>query len=503
MVSFILSLLALVLGYALYGKFVEHIFGPDDRPTPAVAQADGVDYLVLPSWRIFMIQFLNIAGTGPIFGAIMGAWYGPVAYLWIVFGCIFAGAVHDYFSGMLSIRHKGANLPQLVGHYLGQNTKRVMLVFSVFLLMIVGVVFVYSPALILKNFGGDVMVWIVVIFLYYVLATILPIDKIIGKLYPIFGFSLLFMAVALMIGLFIKMPDLPELWSGGADLNRNTPAALLGATPFMQKNPAFPCMCITIACGAISGFHATQSPLMARCVDSERKGRRIFYGAMITEGVVTLVWVAISIYFFYYGGWRDLVGAEVRDAFLVQVDGGKSLIQYFTAPNVVERICTGWLGIFGGFLAMFGVVAAPITTGDTAFRSARLIIAEAFHVDQKSLAKRFVIAIPMFVAAVALLAWQIGNPDGFNMIWQWLGWSNQALSIFTLWAITVYLVQQKKPFVVTLVPALFMTVVCGTFLLVSPMALGIDTSLGYVGSVLILVVACVCFFAWYRKAMKA
>ncbi len=503
MVSFILSLLALVLGYALYGKLVERIFGPDDRPTPAVAKADGVDYLVLPSWKIFMIQFLNIAGTGPIFGAIMGAWYGPVAYLWIVFGCIFAGAVHDYFSGMLSMRHNGASLPQLVGRYLGENTRRVMLVFSVLLLMIVGVVFVYSPALILKNFGGGVMVWIVAIFLYYVLATILPIDKIIGKLYPVFGFSLLFMAVALLVGLLVKMPDLPELWSSGDTLNRNTPAALLGVGPFMEKNPVFPCMCITIACGAISGFHATQSPLMARCVDTERKGRRIFYGAMITEGAVTLVWVAISIYFFYYGGWRDLVGDEVRDAFLAQADGGKSLIQYFSAPNVVERVCNGWLGVVGGLLAMFGVVAAPITTGDTAFRSARLIIAEALHVEQKTLAKRFSIAIPMFAAAVALLAWQIGNPDGFNMIWQWLGWSNQALSIFTLWAITVYLVQQKKPFVVTLVPALFMTAVCGTFLLVSPMALGVGTTVGYAGGAVIVVAACVCFFAWYRKATKA
>ncbi len=503
MISFAISLLALVLGYLLYGKFVERVFGPDDRPTPAVANADGVDYMVLPNWKVFMIQFLNIAGTGPIFGAIMGAWYGPAAYLWVVFGCIFAGAVHDYLSGMLSVRNNGANLPDLVGKYLGANTKRVMLAFSVFLLLIVGVVFVYSPALILRGGGWNTMGWIVVIFIYYILATMLPVDKIIGRLYPIFGFALLFMAVALMFCLFIKMPSLPELWSGPHDTNYNIPPSLLGASSFIEKNPLIPCMCITIACGAISGFHATQSPLMARCLVSEHKGRSIFYGAMITEGVVTLVWVAISIYFFYYGGWRDVVGPDAVNAFLAQVDGGKTLIQYFAAPNVVEKICTSWLGVFGGFLAMFGVVAAPITTGDTAFRSARLMIADALHVSQKSLAKRFLIAIPMFGAAIVLLAWQIGNPDGFNMIWQWLGWSNQALSVFTLWALTVYLVQQKKLYVITLVPALFMTMICGTFLLVSPMAFGLDTSVGYVGSVFILVISCVCFFAWYRKMLRA
>ena len=503
MISFAISLLALVVGYLLYGKFVEHVFAPDDRPTPAVANADGVDYMVLPGWKVFMIQFLNIAGTGPIFGAIMGAWYGPVAYLWIVLGCIFAGAVHDYFSGMLSVRHHGANLPELVGCYLGQNAKRVMLVFSVFLLMMVGVVFVYSPALILKDFGWSTMGWVSVIFVYYMLATLLPIDKIIGKFYPIFAFALLFMAVALMVCLFIKMPAIPELWSGAEAMNRNTPASLLGATSFAAKNPLFPCLFLTIACGAISGFHATQSPLMARCLDSEFKGRRIFYGSMVTEGIVALIWATVSMYFFYYGGWREVVGPDVANAFLAQADGGKTLVQFFNAPNVVEKVCTGWLGVFGGVLAVFGVVAAPITSGDTAFRSARLIIADALGVSQKSVAKRFSIAVPMFVAAIALLAWQIGNPDGFNTIWQWFGWSNQTLSVFTLWAITVYLVQEKKSFVLTRVPAVFMTVVCGTFLLVSPMAFGLGATIGYTGSVVILVAACVCFFAWYGKTMRA
>lgn len=499
MISFAISLLALVVGYLLYGKFVEHVFGPDDRPTPAVANADGVDYMVLPSWKVFMIQFLNIAGTGPIFGAIMGAWYGPAAYLWIIFGCIFAGAVHDYFSGMLSVRHRGANLPELIGDYLGLNAKRVMLVFSVFLLMMVGVVFVYSPALILKDFGWTTLGWAAVIFIYYIFATMLPIDKIIGKFYPIFAFALLFMAVALMICLFVKMPALPEFWSDLDVANHNTPTALLGTFSFMGKNPLFPCLFLTIACGAISGFHATQSPLMARCLNTERMGRPIFYGAMITEGVVALIWATVSMYFFYYGGWREVVDTATVQTFLAQADGGKTLLQFFNAPNVVEKVCTGWLGVLGGVLAIFGVVAAPITSGDTAFRSARLIIADALHVNQQSVIKRFYIAVPMFVAAIALLAWQMDNPDGFNTIWQWFGWSNQTLSVFTLWAITVYLVQQKKPYVITLVPALFMTTVCGTFLLVSPMALDIDTKTGYIGSLLILLVAFACFCLWYRK----
>jgi len=499
MISFVISLLALVAGYLIYGKFVEHVFGPDDRPTPAVANADGVDYLVLPNWKVFMIQFLNIAGTGPIFGAIMGAWYGPVAYLWIILGCIFAGAVHDYFSGMLSIRHQGANLPELIGDYLGLNAKRVMLVFSVFLLMMVGVVFVYSPALILKDFGWNTLGWVSVIFIYYILATMLPIDKIIGKFYPIFAFALLFMAGGLMVCLFIKMPALPEFWSDLHEANRNTPATLLGTSSFMSKNPLFPCLFLTIACGAISGFHATQSPLMARCLDSERKGRPIFYGAMITEGIVALIWATVSMYFFYYGGWREVADSASVQAFLAQADGGKTLVQFFNAPNVVEKVCTGWLGVFGGVLAVFGVVAAPITSGDTAFRSARLIIADALHVSQKSVVQRFYIAVPMFVVAIALLAWQIDNPDGFNTIWQWFGWSNQTLSVFTLWAITVYLVQQKKPYVLTLIPALFMTVVCGSFLLVSPMALAIDVKMGGVGSLLILLLSVACFCMWHWK----
>ena len=502
MVSFIISLVALVLGYMLYGKFVAKVFGPDDRPTPAVTKADGVDFMVLPSWKIFMIQFLNIAGTGPIFGAIMGAWYGPVAYLWIIFGCIFAGAMHDYMSGMLSIRNGGAGLPELVGKYLGGATKKVMLVFSVLLLMMVGAVFVYSPAVILKDIWGSQMMWILVIFLYYIIATLLPIDKIIGKVYPLFAFSLLFMAGALMIGLFLKWPTLPELWSNLSNSNLNENPAWLGAEGYMAVNPLFPCLFITIACGAISGFHATQSPLMARCMKNEKMGRPIFYGAMITEGAVALIWATVSMYFFYYGGWRECVTPEMAQEFIAQADGGKSLLQNFTAPQVVKLVCSSWLGVAGGILALLGVVAAPITSGDTALRSARLIIAEFIGLEQRSMRKRLYVCIPLFAATVGILVWQMENPDGFNIIWQYFGWANQTLSVFTLWTITVYLVQQKKPFIITLVPALFMTVVCSTFLLVSPQALGLDGTLGYSGSVIILVVALVWFFSWFKKRNK-
>lgn len=502
MVSFIISLVALVLGYMLYGKFVARVFGPDDRPTPAVTKADGVDFMVLPSWKIFMIQFLNIAGTGPIFGAIMGAWYGPVAYLWVIFGCIFAGAMHDYMSGMLSVRNGGAGLPELVGKYLGGTTKKVMLVFSVLLLMMVGAVFVYSPAVILKDIWGSQMMWILVIFLYYIIATLLPIDKIIGKVYPLFAFSLLFMAGALMIGLFLKWPTLPELWSNLDDCNLNENPAWLGAGEYMNVNPLFPCLFITIACGAISGFHATQSPLMARCMKNEKMGRPIFYGAMITEGIVALIWATVSMYFFYYGGWRECVSPEVAQEFIAQADGGKSLLQNFTAPQVVKLVCSSWLGVAGGILALLGVVAAPITSGDTALRSARLIIAEFIGLEQRSMCKRLYVCIPLFAATVGILVWQMENPDGFNIIWQYFGWANQTLSVFTLWTITVYLVQQKKPFIITLVPALFMTVVCSTFLLESPQALGLGGTLGYSGSIIILVVALVWFFSWFKKIKK-
>jgi carbon starvation protein CstA len=484
MITFVLSLVALVLGYFLYGRFVERVFGPDDRPTPALAKADGVDFMVLPSWKIFMIQFLNIAGTGPIFGAIMGAKFGPSAYLWIVLGCIFAGATHDYLSGMLSMRNGGANLPEIIGKYLGNVPKQVMLVFSVFLLMMVGAVFVYSPASLLqtlcKDSGIDLLMsstfWIVVIFVYYIIATMMPIDKIIGKVYPLFAFSLLFMAVALMVMLFVKQPDIPELWEG------------VGEASLTTKN-IFPCLFITIACGAISGFHATQSPLMARCLKSERTGRPIFYGAMITEGLVALIWATVAMYFFYNAptpGYQEMAG-------------GQEVIS--KAPGIVNMVCKNWLGVFGSILAILGVVAAPITSGDTALRSARLIIADFIHLEQKSISKRLYVCIPMFAAVIALLIWQMANPEGFDVIWSWFGWSNQTLSVFTLWAITVYLVRERKNYFITLIPALFMTSVCVTYLF-SEQVFSLHLSFAACIAAATCVLAFAWFLVWYLRFNK-
>ena len=403
---------------------------------------------------------------------------------------------------MLSVRNKGAGLPELIGIYLGQGTRRVMLVFSVVLLLMVGVVFVYSPAIILGDIWGSKMTWIIAIFIYYIVATMMPIDRIIGKIYPLFAFSLLFMALALLVGLFIKMPELPEWWTHLNQSNLNENPAWLGESNFMEVNPLFPCLFITIACGAISGFHATQSPLMARCLTAERHGRPIFYGAMITEGIVALVWASVSMYFFYYGGWREVVAPETANQFIAQAKGGHSLIEFFSAPTVVKMVCEGWLGVFGGILALLGVVAAPITSGDTAFRSARLIIAEFIHLDQKAISKRLYICLPIFLAAIGLLVWQMENPNGFNIIWQYFGWANQTLAVFTLWTITVYLVQKHKPFYLTLIPALFMTVVCATFLMVSPQAFGLSRSVSYTGSAVVLVMASVWFFAWYQRQIN-
>jgi len=467
MYSFVISIIALILGYLLYGKFVEKVFGPDpDRPTPAVAKRDGVDFIPMPTWRVYMIQFLNIAGTGPIFGAIMGAKFGPAAYLWIVLGCIFAGATHDYLSGMLSVKHGGANLPELVGRYLGNATKNVMLVFTVLLLILVGTVFVYSPAEILRDIAGDgtvksFMMWAMIIFAYYVLATMLPIDKIIGKVYPLFAFALIFMAAALLGGLLVKWPSIPEIWDGLAI--PQTTGADGAATTMVGSQTIFPCLFITIACGAISGFHATQSPLMARCIKNEKLGRPVFYGAMITEGLVALVWAAVSSYFFFDGGAAE-VGSDMSAS----------------APTVVTSVSKGWLGIAGGILAILGVVAAPITSGDTALRSARIIIADALHVEQKPVAKRLAISIPIFIAVALFLWYNVADADGFNVIWRYFGWANQTLAVFTLWTLTAWLSSDRKGcwYVLTLIPACFMTSVTLTFILVDEVGLSLGYGLG-------------------------
>lgn len=485
MVSFILSLVALVVGYVVYGRLIERIFAPDGkRVTPAVSRQDGVDFVPLPTWKIFMIQFLNIAGTGPIFGAIMGAKFGPASYLWIVFGCIFAGAVHDYFTGMLSMRHDGAGLPELVGNYLGRGARSVMLVFSIVLLLLVGTVFVYSPALILGDIAGfmptakgSIMMWVLIVFAYYIIATLLPVDKIIGKVYPLFAFALLFMAAALMIGLFVKWPSLPEVWDGLGNLG--AAKGLKG----LDTQPVFPCLFITIACGALSGFHATQSPIMARCLKNERMGRPVFYGAMITEGVVALIWAAVSSYFFFDGGAAE-VGADLTAA----------------APTVVTKVSEAWLGVVGGVLAILGVVAAPITSGDTAFRSARLIIADFFHLEQKKYRNRLFIALPVFVVACLLLWYNVADENGFNVIWRYFGWANQTLACFALWTATVFLARRGKAYWVTLVPSLFMTCVCTTYICIAKEGFRLPQMVSYVIGLAALIVAAVWFFLWKRKA---
>ena len=480
MITFCISLVLLILGYLFYGKFVEKVFGPDDRITPALRINDGVDYILLPSWKIFMIQFLNIAGTGPIFGAIMGAKFGPAAYLWIVFGCIFAGATHDYLSGMLSIRNNGAGLPELVGKYLGNGVKNVMLVFTVLLLGLVGAVFVKSPADILTSMFDNGMLWIVLIFAYYIIATMMPVDKIIGKIYPIFAFSLLFMAAALMVVLFVRWYDIPELWETGVvSLGKLT-------HPDSFKDDLFPALFITIACGAISGFHATQSPLMARCMKNEHLGRPIFYGSMITEGIVALIWATVASYFFYGSpapGYELMAAA--KDGYLT------------SAPVVVNLVCNDWLGVAGGILAMLGVVAAPITSGDTALRSARLIIADWLHMEQKTIAKRLSISIPLFLATMGLLIWQMENVSGFNVLWGYFGWANQALSVFTLWTLTVYLAKNRPAyFWVTLIPALFMTAVCTSFIMISKTAFGLAPEIGFSIAAVVCVVLLGVFLKW-------
>ena len=446
MYSFLISVALLVIGYLLYGRFVERVFGPDpNRPTPAISKADGIDYIAMPTWKVFMIQLLNIAGTGPIFGAILGAQFGPACYLWIVIGCIFGGAVHDYLSGMLSVKHGGEGLPGLIGFYLGNRTKAVMLAFSVLMLMLVGAVFVYSPAKILGGMTGGtntaVIIWVFVVLAYYIIATLVPIDKIIGRIYPVFAIALILMAVSLMVCLLAGFPSgLPEVWDG---LQNRSP----------QSGSLFPCLFISVACGAVSGFHATQSPLMARCMKNEKLGRPIFYGAMITEGLIALIWAAVASYFFFAGG-AEKMGVVLTDA--VASD----------APGVVNTVSTYWLGSFGSILVLLGVVAAPITSGDTALRSARLIVADALHLDQKSIGKRLAVSLPIFAVTGLLLCFNILNAKGFGIIWRYFGWANQTLSVFTFWALTVFLAKHRKGlyYLITLIPGCFMTAVCVTFI---------------------------------------
>jgi carbon starvation protein CstA len=468
MITFAIALIVLVLGYVFYGKFIERLFGADpNREVPSKSMADGVDYIAMPTWKAYMIQFLNIAGLGPIFGAIMGAKFGTASYLWIVFGTIFAGSVHDYLSGMISMRHGGESLPQLIGRYLGGSIQKVFIIFSMVLLVLVGAVFVSQPADILARLTPNslgVNWWIGIIFIYYLIATLFPIDKIIGKFYPIFGAALLFMAVGIMVALLINRPELPEIWNGFG-------------TKY-DKNPIFPMMFISIACGAISGFHATQSPLMARCMTNETKGRIVFYGAMISEGIVALIWAAAATAYFGEHG----------------TDQG--------AAAIVLDISKTWLGKVGGLLAILGVVVAPISSGDTALRSARLIVADFFHIKQKSIGSRLAISIPLFVITFFALFYSLRDKEGFNIIWRYFAWSNQTLAVFTLWAVTVYLTKHKKLVLVTLIPAMFMTVVTVTYIFMAPEGFRLAPWIAYIIAGVVTLTFLAIYLIWKSRFDK-
>lgn len=452
MITFLVAFALLLLGYFVYGAIVERIFGSDEcRKTPCYTMRDGVDYEPMPTWKVFLIQFLNIAGTGPIFGAIQGILFGSSAYLWIVLGCIFGGAVHDYLAGMISLRRGGASLPEIVGDELGGVARMVMRVLALVLMVLVGTVFASTPAGLLSaltggwGFFGTILFWTILIFVYYIFATLLPIDKLIGRIYPLFGLALLVMAVGVLYGIFANEGSMPEITE--AFSNHHPNSAL----------PIFPGLCITIACGAISGFHATQSPMMARCLKNEKLGRGVFYGAMITEGVVALIWAAAAIKF----------------ADSLSVDGAtpyEKLLNAMTDPTtgkvnpaiIVNAICNSWIGSVGAVLAVLGVVAAPITSGDTAFRCARLIAADFLRIKQDKVFKRVMLCAPLFAISVVLMF------VDFQVLWRYFAWFNQSLSVLTLWAITVWLAKNGKFFYITLLPALWMTMVCTTYILVAP-----------------------------------
>lgn len=435
---------------------------------------DGVDYVPISQRKALLIQFLNIAGLGPIFGAIMGAMYGPVVFIWIVIGTIFGGAVHDYFSGMISLRRHGSSLSEWIGDYLGTNIRAILRVLIVFLMIMVGAVFTSGPAKLLEGMTGNTIpyvYWAGIILLYYIIATLFPIDKIIGRIYPIFGFALLFMAVGILVSIFI---------SGDFRLIPEIDFTSLNQHPHAERLPLFPMLFITVACGAISGFHATQAPLMSRCMKNEREGRNIFYGAMVLEGIVALIWAAAGTCF--YEGTDGLHG-------FMAANGNN-------AAATVADISRGYLGKIGSILAMLGVVAAPITSADTGFRAARLIIADATHTSQRPFSKRLIIAIPLFIACFILL--QID----FEVLWRYFAWCNQTLAVFTLWAITVYLALRNKAYVITLIPALFMTSISVTYIFIAKEGFSLPTSIAYPAGVIIPLLLLIIFWRWTKTVNK-
>ncbi len=461
MTSFLISLAILIGGYFTYALFIDRVMGTSPkRPMPAITKRDDIDFIPLPAWKIFLIQFLNIAGVGPIFGAIMGIMFGPSAFLWIALGTIFAGGVHDFCSGVISIRMGGVSLPEIVGQELGYGIKQFMRIFSIALLIFVTAVFVLTPAELLADMTPEWLntnIWIITIFIYYILATLLPIDKLIGKLYPIFGFALLFMAVGLLGVLLFSDVDIPVSFADGFQSRNN--------------NPVFPMMFVSIACGAISGFHATQSPLMARCLTNEKLARPIFYGAMVAEGIVALIWAAAAVAF--TGGYEQLSNYMTQSG--------------HTAGALVHDISFGWLGTVGGILAVLGVVAAPITTGDTALRSARLTIADLLHFDQTTLWRRLAVVIPISIITFIIMM------IDYQVLWRYFAWSNQTLSVFTLWAVTIYLARHNKNYIISLLPAIFMTAVSISYILAAPQpeGFGLSTNLTYIiggGTALLLAV---------------
>lgn len=466
MITFFVALFILIGGYAVYGKLVDNMFGPTDEETPAYCLRDDVDYVPMDTKRVFLIQLLNIAGLGPIFGALAGALWGPVVFLWIVFGTIFAGAVHDYLTGMISLRNRGASVSELVGIYLGPKMKTVMRVFSVILLVLVGTVFATGPASLLAMLTPEVLnttFWLAVVLIYYFLATLLPIDQIIGKLYPIFGIALIFMALGVGGGIVLKGYQIPEL-------------TLANLHP--QQSPIWPLMFITVACGAISGFHATQSPLMARCIKTERDGRKVFYGSMVAEGIIALIWAAAGMAF--YGGTPEL---------------GTALVE-LKQNGVVYEICKTLLGPTGMVLAMIGVIACPISSGDTAFRSARLTIADWFNIDQKDNKKRLALTFPLL--GVGALLSQID----FNIIWRYFSWSNQTLAMIALWAASAYLVVHKKNFWISAIPATFMSAVSCTYILMAPEGFQLSAAISYPAGIIFAAVCAAAFFM-YRKKIES
>lgn len=441
MITFFICLVVLVAAYFLYGGLLDRVVKIDDKAdVPSKTLYDGVDYIPLPRWRIFLIQLLNIAGTGPIFGAILGACYGPVAFLWITLGGIFMGAMHDYMSGVISLRNGGKSLPEIIGKYLGGGMRKFSLVMIPILMVLVGGVFIVTPSKILSSMTDiPYLWWVGIVIAYYFIATIMPVDKIIGKIYPIFGAALIFMALGMLYVIVFGDYHLPELTSV-ENMHYNA-----------DNLPIIPTLFISIACGAISGFHATQSPLMARCMTNEKQSRPIFFGAMISESIIALIWAAIAMAFF--GGVEELnswMHSNGNDAGLA-----------------VSTISVTTLGIFGSILALLGVVAAPITSGDTAFRSARLIVADMLNYDQRPILNRLLVSIPLFAIGIGIAF------IDFDVIWRYFAWSNQTLSVITLWMITSWLMRRKSKFsILALIPAIFMTYICSSFVFVSNQFIG-------------------------------